>query len=122
MDLRHLTCLQKLYVLRTSWIFETPFFGNETKIISGGSTSQPGGVFSRLEGPSGEGRGGVSPCVCRGPGWPPPPRENFGKNKAKWCNLECKPSLLHALKLSFIFSDAASFRAVPLPLFRTECL
>ena len=120
MDLRHLTCLQKLYIyiyITDIVDFRNPLFCNDTKIISGGSRSQPGGIFARPEG--GRVREG---CPLAYVGARASPRK-FWKNKAKWCNMECKPSLLHSLKLSFIFSDiAASFRAVPLPLFRTECL
>ena len=56
-----------------------------TAYISGGSRTQPGGVFSRPEGPSGEGTGGVSPPVGGGSGGLP--RENFEKmmqNGAIW--------------------------------------
>ena len=53
--------------------------------FSGGSRTQTGGVFSRPEGPSGEGTGGVSPPVGGGSGGLP--RENFEKmmqNGAIW--------------------------------------
>ena len=53
---------------------------------SGGSRTKPGGGgFSRPEGPSGEGTGGVSPPVGGGSGGLP--RENFEKmmqNGAIW--------------------------------------
>ena len=46
------------------------------------------GVFSRPEGPSGEGTSGVCPPVGGGTG--DLPEKILKKNGAKWCNLECK--------------------------------
>ena len=127
MDLRHLTCLQKLYIyiLRTSWIFETPLFCNETKIIGGESRSQPGGVFSRPEGPSGEGKKGVSPCVGRGRGAPPPPppRGNFEKikqNGAIWSANQAFYTRANLASSLVILQPVLGL--YPSPLFRTECL
>ena len=64
----------------------------EANLGGGGSRGPKGRV--------GKGTGGVSPPVGGGSG-------KFFKNEAKWCNLECKSSLLNSLKLSSIFSKIA---------------